>query len=264
MTHHTDAWVGWERRSGCAAITAFCVPHAGASAAVYRSWARGLAEDIDLVAIELPGRWGRWSEAPWTSLPTLCDAIAEAVRDSRPGKFVLLGYSFGALVAYEVARRLSDAPAALVVVAARAPDLERRRPHLHELDDAAFIAAVQRKYGPLPPPVLADEDMLAIVRRALRADLSMLERYQHEPRSAFDFPIYAFGGRADPATDVDALRAWSRHTSGKFDLALFEGGHFFVEGDAAAFFPALTNVLYSIAGRSRSSRDVELSNPSDR
>src|SRR5262245_54066185 len=87
----------------------FCFPWSGANASVYRDWAQSLPDEIETVAVQLPGRSSRRDEAPVDRLAPLAVQIARAIGDElgeRPGRFALFGHSLGALLAYEVARRL--------------------------------------------------------------------------------------------------------------------------------------------------------------
>lgn len=89
--------------------------------------------------------------------------------------------------------------------------------------------------------VLADEMMRAVLP-ALRADRRATETYTCAPEITVNCPISALLGDSDPKTSRDEARAWSRHTSGSFDLQVFTGGHFFLidqseEGHVRALAP---------------------------
>ncbi len=71
----------------------------------YRQWAAGLAQDIETVAIQLPGREGRMGEAFLDRTEDIVASVAHAIRpflDGRP--LALFGHSMGGLVALELAR----------------------------------------------------------------------------------------------------------------------------------------------------------------
>lgn len=83
-----------------------CLAHAGGNAVFYRPWAHALAPAVDVVAVQLPGRLDRVAERPETDLLTAVGAIGAAIRADGGGPVALFGHSMGALLAYELARRL--------------------------------------------------------------------------------------------------------------------------------------------------------------
>lgn len=82
------------------------LPHAGGSASFFRSWSERLPPDIDLLALQYPGREDRFNEAPATRLEDLSDGAALALRDFADAPLALFGHSLGAALAYETALRL--------------------------------------------------------------------------------------------------------------------------------------------------------------
>src|SRR5262245_15104907 len=88
-----------------AALRLFVVPHSGGSPGEYVRWADQLPE-MDVAGIQLPGRGGRLSEQPLTSMDEVVTAVIENVHFAAP--FILVGHSLGGLVAYEVALALRD------------------------------------------------------------------------------------------------------------------------------------------------------------
>lgn len=84
-----------------------CFPHAGGSATAYMPLARTLPEDFDVVAVQYPGRQDRYREAPFTSLVSLVEAVAEELAReiaADPGRpYALFGHSMGSIIAFETA-----------------------------------------------------------------------------------------------------------------------------------------------------------------
>src|SRR4029079_5067530 len=74
------------------AIRLFCFPYAGVGAVVFRTWAAGLPADVDVCAVQLPGRTTRMSEAPIASIPVLVDGIVSAVTPHLDIPFVFFGH----------------------------------------------------------------------------------------------------------------------------------------------------------------------------
>src|SRR3954463_501070 len=83
-----------------------CLPYAGGSASIYHGWASELDDDVELVAVQLPGRGPRLREAPFTQMEALLGALVEAMAPLDDAPFALFGHSMGALVGFELARWL--------------------------------------------------------------------------------------------------------------------------------------------------------------
>ena len=68
------------------------------------------------------------------------------------------------------------------------------------------------------------------------------------PRSILVFSLVSYDSREEPVgrrvkmqVTLNEARAWSRHTSGPFDLRVFPGGHFYLNSQAAEVIAALRN-----------------------
>jgi surfactin synthase thioesterase subunit len=190
-------------------------------------------------------------EAPYTDLGRLVDAIGRAMqpRLDRPAAF--FGHSLGALIAFAVARWLRDRrlplPAPLMVSGARAPDSPDDEPPLHGIrPDAAFADAVSSRYRAIPPEVLADEELLALVVPALRADLTINESYVYADAAPLPVDLVAYGGTDDTLVPLDSLLQWRAQTTGRFEHRLFAGGHFFVNEKSAELIADVTARLAGI------------------
>src|SRR5689334_23170132 len=87
----------------------FCFPYAGGSAQIFRSWSTQLPPGVEVCPIHLPGRGLRLRDAPYSRLEPLLDRISEALIPQLERPYALFGHSMGAMISYELARRLRDA-----------------------------------------------------------------------------------------------------------------------------------------------------------
>jgi surfactin synthase thioesterase subunit len=107
-----NPWLVRPRRSGAGAGVAprmqlYCFPYAGGGSSVYRTWPEGLPAEVEVVAVELPGRDTRFKERPYDRLAPMVEAIVDGIGGeigARP--FALYGHSMGALIGFAVAREL--------------------------------------------------------------------------------------------------------------------------------------------------------------
>lgn len=211
----------------------FCLPYAGASAAVYRTWGALLGPAVEVLSTQLPGRGWRLREAPARDLHALADQVAEAITARADRPFAVFGHSMGAWLGLEVVRRLESAernPLLFFASGRQAPSHGCTQPPMAHLDDEAFVGEVQTRYGGIPPELLAERELLALLLPALRADIELLENHEHRIRP-IRTPIHAVVGDADPVVSREEMSAWSQETAAGFRLTELSGGHFYFQDD---------------------------------
>jgi surfactin synthase thioesterase subunit len=228
-----NAWCRRYRPARDAAARLVCLPHAGGSAPFFLPVAAALSPGVDVVAIQYPGRQDRRTETPISDMTVLADRIHAVLRRQPELPLALFGHSLGAVIGFEVTRRLEadgHGPARLFVSGRRGPSTHRDE-KVHLLDDAGILAELRRMNG-TASAVLGDDEMMRAVLPALRADYTVAETYSCPPDVTVSCPITALTGSDDPKTTTDEAGAWARHTSGPFDLQVFAGGHFFLTDHA--------------------------------
>jgi len=206
-----------------------CLPHAGGSASFFRDWRKHLEPDVELLAVQYPGREERYGEAPAASLEAMAACIAEACAglDERP--LALFGHSMGAAVAYEVALALQGrgrAPLHLFV-SAHPPPHRQRGGSLHRQADAALLADVRRQSDGLPW-ALDEPAVRELFLPALRADYRLIERYRRERVEPLDCPVSLLLGEDDDEVNDDEALAWAAASRCGLDVRHFAGGHFYL------------------------------------
>jgi surfactin synthase thioesterase subunit len=226
-------------------VRVVCLPHAGGSASFYYPMSAGLASSAEVLCVQYPGRQDRRHEAGIEDIATMADRVTDALRPSRDRPMVLFGHSMGAVVAFEVARRLEDAgdTELLGVFASgrRAPSCSRDE-SVHLRDDDGIVAEMKALSG-TDARILGDEELLRMILPAIRSDYRAIERYRCPPTVTVSSPIVALTGDDDPRTTLDEARAWERHTTGRFALEVFGGGHFFLAGHQAAIITAVSDLV---------------------
>ncbi|MGI5347542.1 thioesterase II family protein [Streptomyces sp. CA-250714] len=232
--HAPGAWFPFQPPGpgGRARIRLLCFPCAGQGASAYLAWQRLLAPDIEVVPVQLPGREGRATERPHTTMDSLMSDLLPQLRQKVRGAdgYALFGHSLGALVALEAARRLEaagPAPRSLTVAAQRPPQLPLGREPVHDLPRAAFMTTLGL-YGQVPVELFDDPAAVTLAEAGLRADFSIAETYRPPPEPLLSCPVTALAGLADTTLPPASMRAWSELTSGPFTFRPVPGDHFFV------------------------------------
>ncbi len=242
----------WLRRRGRvrhARVRLVCFPHAGGNAGFFYPWAEFLPPDVELVAVQYPGRHDRFSEALVEDMDDLLRGLMPELTElvHEQATTVLLGHSMGALVAYEAARRLPVAPALLVVSARPAPHVDCRTGET-VVDDAAMIARLER-LGGLAPDSLANPELRELVMSPLRADYRLLESCAPRAAERLEVDILAVVGDQDPEVGVDDVATWRETTAREFTLKVLSGDHFAIGRHAATVVDAVLERIAAKAAR---------------
>ncbi|WP_405976461.1 alpha/beta fold hydrolase [Streptomyces sp. NBC_00988] len=222
----------------------FCFPYAGAGTSVFREWGVGLPEEVEAFAVQLPGRDDRIFDRPIANLDELLDMLVPALLPYLDRPFAFFGHSMGAIVSWELARRLQQEkglePVRVVVSGCRAlPYHESRTLDELDLSDEELVNELRRLNG-TPEELLQNPDFVTFILPTFRADLSLFASYVYRPGELLNCPVSAFGGDADPRVSVEHLKGWVELTTGPAEVEIFPGGHLFLNGERE-------NVLRSVA-----------------
>lgn len=249
MTAATDWFVS--RATGLGAPPAarvFCFPHAGGNPRTFLGWQPGLGTDAQILAVCRPGREHRAHE-PAPTFEEYVEGATAAIRavsadDDRP--VYLFGHSLGALVAFEVTRRLADLPALrhLVASGCSAPSLlpsERVRA-IAELEGKAFAEAIGF-FGGLPPEVVADEELHEVLLPGLIADFHLAVGYRYRPAAPLAVSLSLINGREDPHVGAAQLEPWRDEVREPPARHFADGGHFYFEKRPEAVIDLLRSVV---------------------
>lgn len=104
-----NLWIRRYHPAPEAAERLVCFPHAGGSASFYLPVSTALSPAVDVLGVQYPGRQDRRHEPGVTSVADLADSITRALADWGDRPLTFFGHSMGAVVAFEVARRMEGA-----------------------------------------------------------------------------------------------------------------------------------------------------------
>jgi len=227
-----------------------CFPFAGGSANTYLPWAGKLPNDVELLAVQLPGRGTRFNESCITELPELIKQLVAAIKPLMQTPCVFFGHSMGAIIAYELCvalnRQHEELPKLLILSACSAPQLAQQNEALHCLPTTKFwqeIAAINGTQS----EILNNSELLDLLEPSLRADFKIV--YNWRQRSMVNRPptvpvaMEIFGGRDDSSVNLEQVNGWKNYSQLGTNTHLFDGDHFFITHAGNAFFSALSTLL---------------------
>jgi surfactin synthase thioesterase subunit len=231
-------------------IRLFCFPFAGGGASAYTGWTAYFPHNIRVCPIQYPGREDRWGEPGFDTLESLVETMADDLAPHWHGRFAFLGHSFGALVAFELARVLHrrglTTPARLFISAVRAPQLPPKE-SIHELPEQDFLDKLCEFNG-MPDAVMQSPELLLVVLPIIRKDFRLFEQYRFQSAEPIPIPISVFGGLKDENVPVADLLAWSGQTSKAFRSRFLEGHHFFLFESQSKVVSYIVEDLEAAAG----------------
>ena len=222
-----------------------CFSYAGGNASTYVPWAEQLPDNVELVAVQLPGRANRMIEPPLTDMPSVMEAIQKVLPPLLDVPYVLFGHSLGSRVAFEVAKFCQfnelRLPNHLIASASRAPFLEETDEWIHDLPHGEFVQELSELNG-TPKEVLENTELLDLLMPLLRADFKIAETYVAE-KVSLDLPITVLTGSDDEDVTIEQAEAWKELSRHESQVKEIQGDHFFIESNRQAVLNVVNDTL---------------------
>ncbi|MEU8543605.1 M20/M25/M40 family metallo-hydrolase [Streptomyces sp. NPDC048717] len=241
-----------EKNGGPADTLAVCFAPTGAHGSTFAGWHGRLPHGMALVLVTPPGRGTRVDEEPVVDMAVYADAVVAEVRALAAGRrLVLIGVSLGALLAFEVCRRLLETGvpvARLCVVAGQSPGDFAGAGGEVTLEDARAFATGT---GLTDPELLADPEFEEVLLPPIQADLTLAAHYAGRASAAAHVSLRAVWAVGDPHVPEAAVRRWREWTTADCTVLSVEGGHYAHQENPAAVLSACLDGLSRAAGPSR-------------
>lgn len=252
MSHtKIDSWVHFFSECPDAKIRVFCFHYSGGNAYVFRDWAASIPNEMELCAIQLPGRMNLSNLEPLEQfedlIKPLCGQLLPYLKEK---PFIFFGHSLGALIAYSLSHYLLESynliPDLLMVSACASPKIRKSGEPVHLLPDHELIQKLYA-YNDIEQSgvheLIKNTEFMRFMLPVLRADFSLSATYRYLQKSPLDIPIFAYGGSQDSQVPLDAIKAWKTETTKRFSYSIFEGGHFFIKTQQLEFLKTLSQDL---------------------
>lgn len=227
----------------------FCFPYAGGDANLFRDWAAAVPAGVEMLGVQYPGR----GPGEFASLIDRCDAMADHLRADLAGwldvDFAFFGHSNGALISFELARRLSARERRMhrhhFLSARVAAHLPTGRRHISGLPRAEFLSEIGR-IGGTPKGVLDDAPLMSLIEPRLRADFALGESYVYRPGPGLSCDCSTLHGVRDALVDGDRVTRWSDLTTGRVRHHVLDGDHFFLNARRPEVLEIVRSTLQQI------------------
>ncbi|MBC8007232.1 MAG: alpha/beta fold hydrolase, partial [Prolixibacteraceae bacterium] len=209
-------------------VTVFCFPSAFLTATEFtENFAQGTS-DIGSITLQTID-WRGDGSAVSQSIETMVERAYQAVTGKMTSSTVFYGHCLGALVAYELARRLEreglPVPVHLVMAGTVGPHLYVA-PNAHQLSVDKLLELLDVIKYPYIKRLKADLTFRESRLDMIRADFEAMATYQHQLGEASGIPLTAISLRHDLWSYPLRTDTWQHHTSEFFDLQEWEGDHY--------------------------------------
>ena len=211
-------------------INLICLPFSGASIYSYRDIATQIADFINIMPVELPGRGKRISEPLLSDIYNMTDDIFHQIKTHLNVPYAIYGHSLGTLLGFLLVKRILNEdlpqPLHLFFSGRGGPSVQDKDKHIHALPKKEFIKKLH-EYEGSPQEILNDEGIMEFFEPVLRADFKAITTYVYKKDIPFDIPITVMIGTNEDTTYEEAMK-WQDETSKKISVRQFPGGHFFI------------------------------------
>jgi len=207
-----STWFGDVLNADAGGPVVVALPYAGAAGRAFRPLQRYLPPDCALAPVDLPGHGRRMGEACLRDADTVVGGLLDAVDTLGSDRLVLLGYSLGGWMAYELAARLTEEgtpPAGVIVCGTRAPHTGIGHPPVAHLPPGDEFLREAVAMGLAAPEMLDLPGLAELFATALQADLTIVQTFRLRLRPPLPVPACIVGFDADWIVPEPSLRAWA-------------------------------------------------------
>lgn len=205
----------------------FLFSYAGSFGYSYRQWESCQLSQLELIAIDYPGKGTRINEPPVSSwIELIKDATEEIMKyNLKEQNYLLFGHSMGAKVAYEVCLELQKKGIGLPkVVFFSGTEPFSKKTNLYLENDTVFRKKMI-ELGGISKEVLIEPELAEFVFSNLKEDALLLDQFNFEPKRRLKtYSVILSGDRDQSGTNEE----WQSVCGEDFCQFTFFGDHFFI------------------------------------
>lgn len=212
-----------------ASVNLVCFPFGGAAASAYRTWGSQFPADVQLWSVQLPGRENRFSEPYYENTDAFVEKMIGDIREAPLKNLVFFGHSMGSILAYVVARRMTQlglTTPKLLILSGHGAVVNPEGKVWSAAPESELLQHI-KLLGGISPDFLSNPDFVDVYLQKLRADYKL---YESTPALG-DQPIASealiIGGDRDPLLRTETQQQWLQMFHGAVEHVTLPGGHFY-------------------------------------
>lgn len=229
-------------------LSLLCFSHAGGGSARYRSWHKKLSHVAEFIIPHLPGREGRILDMAQDNLEQAVDEILVNVKPWINKSLVIVGISYGALLAFETAVRLESLGvnvAALFVASQRAPQKHTLPLNWHKMEEKELISKLVA-LGGIDKALIESPEFCELFLTTIRADLHASENYCPMNIPTLSCPIHIWHGEFDEVIQQKDIIGWREVTANESFFHQIPAGHFLTDENRDLWLEDLISLTSSL------------------
>lgn len=228
----------------------FCFHYAGGSSLFYADMHRYLSDDVGVYPYQLPGRLDRANEKFEDSLWSAAENAADIISKYNDKPIIITGHSMGGIIGFDTAYILKEKygiDIAKLYITASVPNLsaivKNTDAKTDDLDDEEFCNALI-DFGAIDERSLKIREFYQIFLPVVRADFRMIENYKDNGKKKISADIEVYGGNEDKIIESSSLSLWKERTSGKTDIFIRQGDHFFIKNCKSEVYGSIDRFIH--------------------
>lgn len=227
----------------------FIMPYAGGSKSSFKEIESFVADDIEVITVEYPGRGSRIREPLCVTMNQLISDVKNQIdfarNDSIP--FVLFGYSMGCEITFDLAQYALKEKPSYIFLGAREAIHYDTKGHDYALLDINEFAKKIIELGGIDEVIRQDERFLNMAMKPIYADYKLLHDYFYKrDKGMLSQDITIFFCNED--TCRERVYPWNEHTTGKTEFIEMGNNHFFINQYAKEMADIISSRIHRVIG----------------
>ncbi|WP_347553109.1 alpha/beta fold hydrolase (plasmid) [Pseudalkalibacillus hwajinpoensis] len=201
-----------------------CFHCAGGSSSMFKRWK---LEGVEVISFDLPGR-GKMGNLPLVenfneATESLIAQVEETIQDGKP--WGVFGHSMGALLAYDITRRLKHHDPLFRILSGVNPLQEYNGAVQVTREDDQTLMQKMGALGGIPDHLQKHPMFIKWFAPIVRADLSIVGTFVLKKES-LPFPTYVINGTDDRIIDLTKIHLWNKCMDYPVIIKAINGDHF--------------------------------------
>lgn len=225
-------------------LSLYCLPHAGGNSEDYLNWQSDLIDGLYMKAIVFPGCGRRHNEEHISNINELITELTSVIEQDCEEEFYIFGHSMGAILAWEIAKKIRKKPSGLLLSASLSPSEipSPRILRMADMNNESFIKEIKFFNG-LDENILSNPFISEIIADKLKRDFKLISQYRYFPTGKVDIPIMAIVGHEDAHVPAKKMLQWQGYTNNFLGLRAVDGNHFYFNEHPEAVVDAINSMV---------------------